>query len=766
MSDGARIDPACLLGRLADGDCGDEILAPVLAALRRAGRPVSVPGLCNVLWFGQDDAGEYVDGPALSSYTSALARFNHEVREAGKPPPAKQDAVPLGAIIGVELGGDEAWGEVIWKEGAHPAVCDGDHAWAPGWLSGMPSGGPEDGPPGPDFAPPPGPRTLRERVVVDFHCLGADLPPTDKQLTRLRSRGRRLDCYGHLVAPAAYDDGMDEADEVSFWAAWTVAHHADALAAAGVPASARRLAEAATVLAAALDQLPEVRSFGPYYFDADLYARIIEFDTRNDGPLGHVVSGLRQVPRHERVGFASMSTRLAETAETDDPATAGWPTAVVCASLRALDVLATEAADGDWNGVHVRLDDPWQGGGLWRAERLEGTTPVNAGPQVALGLGWVAYTGGTIDRVPDTRPGQGGDDVDDLDWDITDTEATWTTHLSPADVDHDRLQVPERIAAAIAATLHTFDREEMLVVVRHDGEADHRYSSPLDERALRVEWPLGVWVATTVRAAWTVGSRKVVAATRLLAAPEDVGGITYTHEFNLAVALAAAGLAERATGTATLPRLVRAVVRRHGAVTEDGAMALPISDVVTYCFGPSGEVFPGNPAPVLRRAVLNAVGTMRATGAAHLEGDLVIVADRHTLAGRRADAELVSRFVDWQHRRLREAGHTHFVPATVVNLPAGWSRSAAKDAGYHAVAGTDYLPEGGLRPGQTWRRRHTRGSGVAPALAADVRRAAEAIRMLDESAVGTATLDNAATDLSRLACLRRPGRSDEENARA
>lgn len=745
--------PGSLLGRLAGGELDAEIVDVAVGELRRSRRPVSLPGLLNVLWFGRGALGGY-DGAAFGEYLEGLPYFEHQ--PPGRPGRPTQDAVPLGALVKVVIGGDEYWGEIIWKEGDHPLL---DPTWVPGWLAGAPSGIPTDGPPAGDFTPPDGPRLLWERLVVDFECLGDAFVPREEKLTRERRQQRRFDRYGHMVAEVSYTDGLDEADEITFWAAWAARHHPRALAAAGVPAEPAVLAEAASVLAAALDTRDDVRSFGPYYIDADLYERVAEADEADDGPLRRAARGLARLPHHEQVAWASMSARIADCADDEDLIGERWPLGVVCASLLTLDTLAIEAADGDWNGVHLRLDDPWQGGGLWRAEQLGTVTPVAADPAIALGLGWVAHTGGVVDRVPAADEELELDEEDDdLSWELVDSDATWTVHLTNADLDRDRLRVPKPISALVAAYLHTVGQGLILVLFRHDGDPENREWSRLDEDGhLSVRWPLGVWAGTTVRVTWPLEATIVTAETRLLDEPELVGDITYTHEFNLAVALAAAGLAERVSRTATIGQLVRAVVRRHGAVTEDGRVALPVDDVVGFCFGPHGEAAPGYGPAVLRRAVLAAVGAMAAAGVAALEAGLIVASERITGAGRRADADLLSRFVEAQARRLRRAVYRHYVPATVVNLPLGHYRSAEKDAGFAEVAGSDYLPEV-LGPGQTWRRRHTRGRGLDPNIEAQLRRAKEAIQELGGDEEVTASLDSAVSG----SLNPQPPRADQE----
>jgi hypothetical protein len=136
---------------------------------------------------------------------------------------------------------------------------------------------------------------------------------------------------------------------------------------------------------------------------------------------------------------------------------------------------------------------------------------------------------------------------------------------------------------------------------------------------------------------------------------------------------------------------------------------------------------------------------MAAAGIASLDGDLVIVSERTTGAGRRADAELLARFAQAQARRLRRAAYLNFVPATVVNLGPGRNRSEEKETEWAQVAGTDYLPDA-LGPNQTWRRRYVRGTGIDPAIAAQLDRAREAIVDLGGGADVTSVLDNAVAD--------------------
>ena len=721
------------LGRLVCGDLDAEIIEVAVATIAAHETPVSLPRLCNVLWFDQP-VGEGYDGLAFSSVLADLPSFAHGFPN-GTEPIAAQRAFPLGAIISVRVGNDIAYGEVVWKEGAHPLL---EGPWVPGWLAGAPSGAPTDGQRPPvDFTAPAGDRILRERLVMDFACLGEELAPSPAQLLRLRSRGRRLDRFGHLVADVVYRNGLDEADEVAFWAAWVVAHHPRALTRAGIEPNASALAEAAGVLSSALDERDDLRSFGPYFVTAQAYDDMVHADTTNDLGLARTVRGLARVASGDTEGWASMSQRLAETCDPELLIGTAWPSTVVTASLLALDTLAAEAPDGDWHGTHLRLDDTWQGGGLWRAEVLENTTPIDADPAVALGLGWVAYTGGEIARVPPS--GEGLDtvdapdwyDEDDLEWDLQGSEATWLVHLSATDIDTDRFRLPTRISEAVVESLYTRDQEWVLVVLAHDGESEQRIWTEVENDGhLRVEWPLGILPGTSVRASWQVASTVINVSTTLLATPEDVAGTSYRHVYNLALALAAAGLGESGSPTVTVRQLVRAAVRRHGDATEHGDLILGIDAIVDYCFGPEGEVAPGYDRAMLHRSVVAAARGLVATGEGRIDGEFVVVSPALTEAGRRADAGLLNRFVDATSQRLRRRARKHYVPPSIVNLPPTWRRSPAKGAEWDEVAGTEGLPDTDLAPNQTWRRGHVRGAGIPAEITAELERAKRSLERL------------------------------------
>jgi hypothetical protein len=723
----------CAIRRLATEGPVDEVVENAVKEIAASSGVLSLPTLCNRLWF--DVTGDGYDGPAASALMGEIPAVAHGFPE-GHPALGPQPAIALGAIVELDLGSDIVYGEVVWKEGAHFAL---EPDWTPRWLAGAPALSLDVGTPPRDYVPPEGPRVLRERLVIDFSCFGDQLAPSAAKLQRLRERAYRVDRYGHLVMDAVYPPGpTEEEDDVAFWAAWVSCHYPKALAAVGLPADPECLKRAAFGLADSLTELDEVRSFGPYVIHSDTYERLVAEDTADAQSFSRTAHGLVLMPRNQTAGWAAMSARLCETREEAMWGTQ-WPTATVVASLFVLDLLATEAPTGDWNGVHLRLDDPWQGGGLWRAEVLGEVGPVAADPAVALGLGWVEHTGGTIERVAGPLP----DDLvplpdwlasDGVEWELSGSEACWSLYLTRHDVDTDRLRVPNKVALVIRATLIAEGQDQLVVNLHHDSEGQAAlWCRQRDDGHLEVPWPLGMLPGTTMLMSWSVGGLVVNVSTRLMAEPVVVHGVTYRHEFNEQVALAALGLAETTANPVTLHQLVRAVVRRDGEVTEDGCRCLSVDDVARRCFGPSGEVAPAFDTSVLRRAVLNAALRMVRAGDARLERGMIVLADT-TPSGQRADRGLLERYVDKVTQRVRREVARHWVPPSVVNLPPSWQASPEKRESWGEVAGTEGLPDTDLGEHQTWRTGHLRGGRLPPLVAIDLERVRQAMTELTSAA--------------------------------
>lgn len=746
------------LALLVAGALDDEtehaiLISQCLGELERSRGVLSLPGLINRLWLVAGSDG--YEGPAAGEIVGSLPRLGKLVGGREGPQEAEsQPAVPLGAIIEVELGQRSPfYGEVVWKEGAHPALSAD---FLPMWLAGAPSL-PNT------FEPPPidcsqeGERVLRERLVLDFSCFGASVAPKGETLTRLRSRGRWLDGFGHLVLDLSYRPGDDE-DDLAFWATWVCANSERALSAAEVEADPVVLRRVAGQLLEAMSAVPSVRAFGPYLV-TDWRCRQLEAAA---GDLyDRAAHSMAHVHRSQVRSWTSMSLRLAEV-DSDSLVGVGWPDNVLAASLHTLDLLAKEAPDGNWMGVHLRLDDAWQGGGIWRAEVLGEVPPLALDPSLALGLGWLEYTGrldATFGEIPAPEwletaeaglagVNHGETEEGPLAWDIKDSAVRWIVHVTARDIDAQRLQVPPRVQELVRAALDAVFQTALVTWIHHDGEvATHMWGPPLPSGHLQVTWPPSVRAGTTFTAVWYLEGHPVVRAySQLLPDPVVIDGVSFLHEFHEPTALAALGLVERHRQVVTLERLIRAAVRHYGTLAPDGRWCLEVAEICDKCFGPEGEVAPRYPAFILRRAVDSAIQRMVVSSRAARQGDLVLVAES-TTSSIRFDRELLDRYLEGRAQRLRSEAARAWVGPSVVNLPTGWRASPEKIASWPEVAGTDRLPEGELGRHRTWRRGHVRGVALSPAIE----------QALEREVRSAATLGASPEQLER---LREAARSD------
>ena len=275
------LTPAMALGWEATAPPDRERLSRYLSALVAARRaPVHVNVAFNAVYFGYDlTTRGYVGGP-LDLFEFPQVRFGETT-----------DALPVGAMVNIAAGEHPLFAEVVYKEGAHPAL-EADGA-VPGWLSGAPAGA--TGPGSADA--PPGGAVLRERLVVDVDAFGQDLSATRARLDRLRQRGRWLDADGHLLLDARYATRLDaDLGETAFYGRYLLTRGRDQLLSAAAPlplstvlsddAGEEQLAAALTgmlgTVAAALESLPELRMWRGYAFTRASLAKRL----RDPGPLG------------------------------------------------------------------------------------------------------------------------------------------------------------------------------------------------------------------------------------------------------------------------------------------------------------------------------------------------------------------------------------------------------------------------------------------------------------------------------------------------
>ncbi|WP_055531729.1 hypothetical protein [Streptomyces graminilatus] len=379
----------------------ERLLVYLGAVVAHRAAPVHTTVAFNALYFGYDvEAGGYVGGPLDFGDFPSVARGD------------RPDALPVGAMINIRTGGDLLPAEIVYKEGAHPALDP--YGGVPGWISGAPSGARGPALLVPDEAP-----SLFERLVFDSAAFGQGMAPTAERLQRLRRQGR-TDSFGHLLVESRYDFADADLGDTDYYARYLVTRGRDQLTSALAPTplplllapgcSDDELMTAVRGLMGtvrqALASLDAARVWGEYAFTQASMAQRLG----DPGPLGrHDLVRLAEstagqaVPRAGRRATLSESrpvyTALGQTLRArpewqDALRGTGYPLAVCHANSVLADYARREHEETTGllsSGVRLTLDDRWQGGGVWRAvlakDRTE-TEPWGGFTDEPAGCGW------------------------------------------------------------------------------------------------------------------------------------------------------------------------------------------------------------------------------------------------------------------------------------------------------------------------------------------------------------------------------------------
>jgi hypothetical protein len=610
-----------------------------LVATRRA--PVHINVAFNAVYFGFDlEARGYVGGPLNELFSLPVVQV-----EAGG------DALPVGALVNIMTGARPLFAEVVYKEGAHPLL--GDDGSLPGWVSGAPAGATGPGQSGGDEAASgPGGPVLRERIVVDVDAFGTGLSLTSEQLRRAQARGRGLDADGHVLIDARYASRADsDLDEVSFYARYLLTQGRDQLLSASAPLPlAALLTEDAgdeqyeeallgllRTVGQALESLPDLRVWRGYAFTrASLGARL-----RDAGPLGgpdlrtiavQLARGAvpakpsRWGPAH-RVTYTAIGPRLrAMHGSAGALKGLGYALAVCHANAVVSDYVHRDADEisgllpGD---VSLRLDDPWQGGGVWRAEH-PGSSDARIDVTQPLGLGWRSSLPAEAlspagpepeltrqpprEQGPETEPltdEAGPDAVTPLS--VTDSQVSWTQPLRLSHQLDGRLPLPEQVVANMRMSGVA---PRLRLLLTHDGyELDRGQAQQNTETALYgpqpqlggIDWPLEFFPGILLTCTWPRGGGVVRATSTLLGAPVTVDGMEIEHRYDASILTrdTAPGEARRGSrrttggstgpvGTLTLAQRVLRAVRRLGLLDPQGQAVLARSSLAAAVYGTSG----------------------------------------------------------------------------------------------------------------------------------------------------------------------------------
>lgn len=606
------LTPAMALGWEATAPEDRRRLSRYLSALVAARRtPVHVSVAFNAAYFGYDlIAGGYVGGP-LDLFAFPQVRFGETT-----------DALPVGAMVNISAGAEPLFAEVVYKEGAHPALSsDGS---LPAWLSGAPTGA--NGPGETADAAPGGP-VLTERLVVDVDAFGQGLSTTHARLDRLRRRGRWLDADGHLLLEARYASRRDaDLDETAFYAQYLLARGREQLLSAAAPlplstvlsdeASEDQLMAALTgmlhTITTAFTELPEVRVWRGYAFTrASLAARLRDTGPLGGDDLGSLAAQLRMsaVPRgrgHETparaVTYTAVGPRLRDIRDAAPQLVGVGYALAVCHANAVLSDFARREADETTGllpgGVHLRLDDPWQGGGVWRAEHPD-SAYAHVEVTEPLGLGWLSAPvvpdpGADPGSPPEPEPAPDDEDTQQLT--VTDSQVSWTQPLRLTHLLDGRLPLPDMITPQMRDA--GLPGVRLRLMLTHDGyeldpaEAAQAVAANLFDRPqlTGIQWPLEFFAGIQLVCTWPRGAGVVRATTILLDCPVTIDGLDIEHRYDPRILTrdAAPGQARRgATGAGTLTfaqRILRAV-RRLGRLDPEGRAVLARTHLLAAVYG-------------------------------------------------------------------------------------------------------------------------------------------------------------------------------------
>lgn len=504
------------------------------------------------------------------------------------------DALPVGAFVRVPAGRsqDEFWGEVVYKEGRSVPL---DSKLVPPAASGAPAVTTieDDG------------RTtalLREALVVDFDAIAE---PTAQSLERQRQRASVIDERHHLIVDARYDLAGADLDDATYFARWMVTNLREALVQGrfGAALSDDALADddllysaviaSITALRDVMAGVPGCAMWRDYLFDLEAYESRFEVEV-NEPPLGssdmeHLARMLTHLPAHEPVAYSSLGALLLELggggADLYGPA---WATAVCHVSHFLIEWLEQNAPDG-WcdsrdGTVHVRLDDAWLVGGVWRTERLTSgfSAYCTIPPEVPLGLGYAEASGSL-------RP------ENDLESTIvvTATQVSMSVSLMVPDVAQSRLRLDRGTLDVIATTI----RDRVVVRLGVEGlsllPAEATHSATLhrasDEVASLwgVEWPYPFCAGSRVSVVWVRGSAAVDVTLYRRAEPFTIGEYIYEYECDEHLFARGNGIPEPLSSRGrTLRDLVLDVIRRRADDRPDGCRQVSFERVLVGVYGP------------------------------------------------------------------------------------------------------------------------------------------------------------------------------------
>lgn len=661
----------------------------LVAVVNQRRCPLHLANLWNAIYFNYD-----------LGYEGFRADHLEQKRIPTRTAKSQDWSLPVGGFVRVhtETACGSLLGEVIYKEGAHPSLrADG---WLDPSLSGAPaaaSGIVADEPLS----------IVRERFVLDLSAFGADGNDiTPKQYDRLCRKELWLDAHGHLLMDAMYTSCEAELEDLDYYADYLLKEHHEGLLAfcfeEELPED--ELREALLRSFDAVRELAlgarELRSWRQKYFfsGAGYSARLRDPDrVLGSDDLRAILRGLRHVPAGDECCYSPIGSRILEVLERDglmgeeESLIAGchYVTAVCHANTYVGEILASEQEGGILpEGVHLRLDDDWQGGGVWRAESVKDPafySLKSVPPLIPLGIGYNASQ--EVAGSPETFAV--------VEEPIASSQTGFRIPLTRRDRELGRLRLSPQAAQSLAPGA-------VDVFLRHD-DVRSRWGAERDANSLYgVQYPLdfhpGIVLHCNVEAGGSVVRIRTVPVVPALVASD---GKSFDYDTNVAVyerEMRLKGLrTTEKRGAASLTELVNRALKTRGRQRDDGARVLTLPELSVVLLGPAWK-------PAEARLLEQAIAAMGLSR----EGSEIVWRSRFTRRTRSSDHSLLAAYGETRPAgRLARTLKRHWVPMNLRRFTesSGRKPSAAKRASYpearrrfgmHGV-----LPEE-LPTGATW----------------------------------------------------------------
>ena len=411
-------------GLVTDDLCAGElpaILDFLVAAAAQRGGSLSIPVAWNCLALGYDlrtgqYSSEFLDWEALP-----VIALDDEI-----------ELLPTGALAAFRTGGGQVPCEVVHREGDHPLLSpDGS---CPAWLSGAPAG--LDASPRHLQDLPEGLIVAPERLVLDAFALGSERRQSLRRLT-----GRWLGAFGHLSVRTRYaSPEQAEMPEARLYTSYLLTRQKPLLEAILTGAGLRPVgtsdwteAELADALLASLSRVDDLLTLAglvrwreqavhPEHYERFTASRLtltpddVRAFALSSARLVHAETARRNRQKVSSTAYIAIGSFLRDRCggQAEDQFTGpAYPTTLATAQAWLTEYL--ELAGGvvlvAGQQVHIRLDDAWQGGGIWRAELVSDQNgqatllPLQPGPDsgravesdldevdLPLALGWLGFS--------------------------------------------------------------------------------------------------------------------------------------------------------------------------------------------------------------------------------------------------------------------------------------------------------------------------------------------------------------------------------------